>query len=90
MGLAPHFVDLALQGLDIGKDQLRLDDADVAYGVDTPFDMHDIVIVETAHDVQDGIGLADVGEELVAKPLAFARAPDKTGDVDKVKRLAPI
>jgi hypothetical protein len=31
-------------------------------------DVHDVVVLEAAHDVRDGVGLADVGEKLVAEP----------------------
>ena len=40
-------------------------------------------IVEAAHDVRDGVGLADVGEKLVAQAFAFRGAGDQPGDVDE-------
>ena len=45
--------------------------------------MNDVVVLEAAHDVRDGVALADVGEELVAEAFALARAGDETGDVDE-------
>ena len=45
--------------------------------------MHDVFIVEAAHNVHDGVGAADVLKELVAKSRALARALDKTRDIDK-------
>ncbi len=45
--------------------------------------MDDIVVGETAQDVNDGVDLADVGEELVAQTLAPAGARDEAGDVDE-------
>ena len=40
-----------------------------------------------AHDVHDRVGLADVGEEAVAEPLALVGARDETGDVVEVDRV---
>ncbi len=48
--------------------------------------MDDIVIIETTHDVHDGIDLADVGEELVAKAFPLTRASNKAGDIDEFNR----
>ena len=45
--------------------------------------MHDVLIVEAAHDVDNGVRAADVLEELVAEARALARALDEARDVDK-------
>lgn len=34
-------------------------------------DVHDVVVLEAAHDLADRVGLADVGEELVTEALAL-------------------
>ncbi len=44
--------------------------------------MGDVVVVEAANNVENGIHAADVPEELVAEPLPQARSPDQPGDVD--------
>jgi hypothetical protein len=44
----------------------------------------DVVVLEAAHHVGDGVGLADVGQELVAQALALAGAGDQAGDVDEL------
>src|SRR3546814_9938587 len=46
-------------------------------------DMLDVVILEAAQDVDDRVDLTDVAEELVAQPLALARAAHQPGDVDE-------
>ena len=46
--------------------------------------MRDVWILEAAHDVNDRVGLANVGEKLVAEPFALRRAFDETGDVDEL------
>ena len=45
--------------------------------------MDDIFILEAAHDLDHGVGLADVGKELVAEAFAFRCAADQSGDIDK-------
>src|SRR5512133_1824079 len=42
-----------------------------------------IIIIETTHDVNDGIGTADVAEKLVSKPFARAGALDQAGNVNE-------
>ena len=46
--------------------------------------MDDLRVCEAADDVEDGVGLADVGEELVAEAFALRRAFDDAGDVDEL------
>ena len=48
--------------------------------------MNDVVVVKAAHDLHDGVALADVGQELVAQALARGRALDQAGNVDKLDR----
>ena len=45
--------------------------------------MDDVAVLEAAHDMGDRVALADVGEKLVAEPLALRRAADEAGDVDE-------
>ncbi len=46
-------------------------------------DMGDVVILEAAQHMDDGVDLADVGEELVAEPFALGGAAHQAGDVDE-------
>src|SRR3546814_5112071 len=46
-------------------------------------DMLDVVILETAQDMDDRIDLADIAEELVAQPFALRRAAHQAGDIDE-------
>ena len=68
---------------EIGEGELHVDDLDVAQGIDGFVDVGDVVVVETADDVDDGVNLADVGKELVAEAFAFTGALDEPGDVDE-------
>ena len=45
--------------------------------------MLDVVILEASEDMDDGVDLADVAEELVAEAFALAGALHQTGDVDE-------
>jgi len=45
--------------------------------------MHHILVVETAHHVDDGIHVADVAQELVAESFSRTGAFDQAGNVDE-------
>src|SRR5207237_501838 len=66
----------------VGEQQLGLDDLDVARRIDGVLDVHDVRVLEGADDVEDGVGLANVGQELVAEALALRRAAHQSRDVD--------
>ena len=55
-----------LDGLQVGEDQLGVDGVDVVGRVDLAVDVDDVVVFEGAYDLADRVGLANVGEELVA------------------------
>ena len=42
--------------------------------------MNNVVVLEAADDMGNGVALTDVGEELIAKAFALARAGNQTGD----------
>ena len=83
-----------LQLLHVGKDKLGLNHLGVAHGIDRRrlvaafLDMDDVVVLEAPDDVKYRVALADVREELVAKPLALGRTLDETGDVGELDRRA--
>ena len=74
-------VDALFQAIEIGQHQLGLDGLDIGDRIDLVLDMGDVVVLETAHHMDDGIDLADGGEKLVAEPLAFRGAAHQTGDI---------
>ena len=69
--------------LEIGQHQFGLDGLDVGDRIDLALDMGDVVVLEAAHHMHDGVDLADGGEELVAEPLAFRGAAHQAGDIDE-------
>ena len=77
-------VDAALHHLHIGHDELNVDDADIPYRVGGALHMDHVLVVKAAHHVDDGIGLPDVGQELVAQTLSPAGALHQTGDVHEL------
>ncbi len=84
LGLLAVALDGAFHHGEVGQRQFGEDDFDVGDRIDLAGHVHHVGIVETAHHVHDGIGLADVGEELVAQAFALGRARDQTGDVDEL------
>ena len=75
--------DALLEAVEIGEHELGLDRLDVGDGIDLALDMGDVGVLEAAHHMGDGVDLADVGEELVAEPLALGGAAHEAGDVDE-------
>src|SRR5690606_15490976 len=67
-----------------GEREFRVDDLDVGERIDLACDVDDVVVLEAAHDLHDGVGLADVAEELVAEAFAPGGAGDETGDVHEL------
>ena len=74
------------QGGDVGEDQLRIDDFNVAHRVHTAQFVNDVVIFKTAHHLHDRIGLADIGEELVPQSGTLRSTFHQTGDVHEFNR----
>ena len=81
-----------LDGLQILELKFRVDDFLVADRIDRAIHMHHIVVVKATKHVDDGIRLADIGEELVAKAFALRGPFDKTGNIyylDRCRDDAP-
>ena len=85
-GLLAHLADAALDRFEVLELEFRVDDLLVAHRVDRSVHMRDVVVLEAAQHVDDRVRLADVGQKLVAQPLAFGRALDQTGYIDDLDR----
>ena len=46
--------------------------------------MHNVVVLKAPYNMQDGIGLADIGQKLIAQSLAFAGSSNQSRDVNKL------
>ena len=73
-------------GLDVGQDQLGVDDVDVPGGVHAAVHVDDVVVLKAAHHMHDGVHLADVAEKLVSQTLAPAGPLHQAGDVHEFQR----
>ena len=71
---------------EVGERKFGVDGLDVGHRVDSAVDMNDVAVLETAHHVRNGVGLADVGQKLVAQALALGRAGHQSRDVDEFDR----
>ncbi len=69
---------------EIGERELGVDRLDVGDRIDPSGDVHDVVVLEAAHDMRDRIGLADRGQKLVAQSLALRRPGNEPGDIDEL------
>ena len=76
-----HTLDAIFNRLEVFELQLGVDDFFVANRVYTSVDVHHIAVVETAQHVDDGVGLADVAEKLVAESFTLRGALHQTRDV---------
>jgi putative MATE family efflux protein len=79
-------IDALLDGFQILEAQLGVDGQDVRHRIDAAIDVDDVVVLEAAHHVRDGVGLADVGEKLVAQPFALGSPTHQAGDIDEIDR----
>ena len=76
-------VDAAVDQLKVREDQFQIDGFHVAQRVDIAVHMDNVVVLEAADDVNDRIGLADVGQELVAEAFPLGSAAHKPGNVNE-------
>ena len=81
-----HALNAVFNGFKVFQLQLGVNDFLVAHGVNATVYVYHVTVVEAAEHVDDGIGFADVTQELVAQPFAFRSAFHKSGDVDNFDR----
>ena len=77
-------VHALLHGFQVGVDQLQIDGFHITDGIDRAVHVGDVFVLKAAHNVHNGVHLADVGQELIAQSLALGRAAHQTGDIDKL------
>ena len=83
LGLLAPLLDLLLNDGKVRERQLRIDDFNIGSRIHFAGHMNNVVVLEAADDMGNGVALTDVGEELIAKAFALARAGNQTGDVDE-------
>ncbi len=77
-----------LDELEVGEDELEVDVGDVARGVDAPLHVLELVVLEAAHDVHQGVDLAQLVEIQVGAALPFLH-PRDVDELDGRGRVAP-
>jgi hypothetical protein len=79
--------ELALDGLEVLELQLCVNDILVGCGVYGSIALtYDVIVVEAADDVDDGVALTDVTEELVAEALTLGGTLHQSGDIYDLTR----
>ena len=68
----------------IGQSQFGLYGLDVRDRIHVAADVHDVVIDEAAHHIDDTIGFTNGSKKLVAQSFALGCTGDKTGDIDEL------
>src|SRR5690606_8940126 len=84
LGVTRYALQLLLATVEVREDQFQIDNLDIALGVDAIGDVDDIVVIEATHHVGDGVGFADVGQELVAQAFTLGGAFNQAGNIDKL------
>ena len=81
-GAAVDVGEPRLDHLQVGEEQLGVDDGDVPHWVDAVFSVQYVGVFEGPHDMAQQVCFPYGGEELVAAALALGGAPHQAGDVD--------
>ncbi len=74
-------LDRLLDGFQVSQGQLGVDHLDVGRRVYLVGDVDDVAVFEAAHHVGNGVGLADVGQELVAQAFTLGSTGHQPGNV---------
>ena len=83
-------LDAAVHHFQVRHDQLQVNGLNVTQGVHghvrpgVGHHVHDVLVVKAADHVDDGVGLPDVGQELVAQARALAGALHQACDIHEL------
>ena len=77
------FINTTFYHFDVCHNQLKVNDVDIPQGVGGAFHVGNIAVLKAAHNMHDGIGGADVGEELISKTFALGSTLNKTCDINE-------
>ena len=83
LGLLLQRQTALLEAFEIGQHQLGLDGLGVGDGRDAALDVRDVVVLEAAQHVGDGVDLANVAQKLIAQAFALGGAAHQAGNVDE-------
>jgi len=79
-----HRVQPLLDRLQVFQQELCVDDLHVPRRIHGAGHVGHLLVLEAAHDVNNGVDLPDLGEKLVAQPFALGRPLHESGDVDEL------
>ena len=79
-----RFVDPAVQHVQIRENQFQVDGLNIPGRADFAVYVDDLGAFETADHMDDGVHFPDVGQKLVAEPLAFGGAFHQTCNIHKL------
>ena len=77
-------LNAALHHLHVCHDELNVDNLNVPGGIAAALYVDDVLVVKAADHMDNGVGLPDVGQELVAQALPLGGPLHQTGDVHKL------
>ena len=90
LGGLGRLIHAAIHHFQIGHDQLQIDGLNVAQGVHGDigagigYHMHNVFIVKAADHMNNGVGAADVLQELITQTRALAGSLDQARDVHEL------
>ncbi len=73
------------EAVEIRQHQLGFDRLDIVERRNLASNMRDVIILETAHDMGDGVAFADIGEKLIAETFPLRGPAHEAGDIDEGK-----
>ena len=85
-GLFFHAGEGVFGHLKVGEDEFEGDHFDIVDRIDLAGDVDHVDVFKAADDLDDRVGFADVGEELVAKAFSFRGSFDESRDIDETNR----
>ena len=83
LGGLDRLVDAAFEDVQVGEDQLQIDDLDVSLWTDAALNMDNLAVFKAADYMDDGIHFPNVGQKLVAEALSLGSAFYQTCNVNK-------
>ena len=75
--------DAPLQAFQIRQHQFGLDDVEIGQRINAPFDMGDVAVFETARHEGHRVTVPNIGQKLIAQPLALGGAAHQTRHIDE-------
>ena len=79
-------MDRFFNGTHVGQRQFGLDHGDIVQRADLAGNVDHVRVFKAAHHVDDGVGFADMRQELVAQTFTLGSTSDQASDIYKFHR----